>query len=89
MKKLVVLKLDGGLEQGVRVALEIGEEGERPNIEVTGQLPGATDLVTAVEQWQSTYRSFGKSDRIKAKKVVYAGSLSQWREDCQTSAVDL
>jgi hypothetical protein len=55
MKKLVVLKLDGGLEQGVRVALEIGEEGERPNIEVTGQLPGATDLVTAVEQWQSTY----------------------------------
>jgi hypothetical protein len=39
MRKLVVLKLDGDLETGVRVTLEIGERDERPNTEVTGQLP--------------------------------------------------
>jgi hypothetical protein len=89
MRKLVVLKLDGDLEQGVRVTLEIGEEDLRPSTEITAHLPPNPELVTVIDQCQSTYRSFGKSDRIKAKKVVYAGSLSQWREDCQTSAVDL
>ena len=89
MRKLVVLKLDGDLEVGVRVALEIGEEGERPHTEVTGQLPEANDLVTAIDQWQSTYRSCGKSSRLEAKKIVYGGSITQWRLDCDKSAEDL
>jgi WD40 repeat protein/energy-coupling factor transporter ATP-binding protein EcfA2 len=89
MRKLVVLKLDGDLEQEVRVTLEIGEEGDRPNTEITGQLPRATDLVKAIDQWQSTYRSFGNSFRIKAKKVVYGGSITQWREGCDNCAVEL
>jgi len=89
MRKLVVLKLDGDLEQGVRVTLEIGAEGERPSIEVTGQLPRATDLVTVIDQWQSTYRSIGKSSRIKAKRIVYGGSLTEWRFDCENCAIEL
>lgn len=39
MRKLVVLKLDGNLSQGVRVTLEIGEEGLRPSTEISGRLP--------------------------------------------------
>jgi WD40 repeat protein len=89
MKKLVVLKLDGDLEHGVRATLEIGEEGERPSTEITAQLPRNPELVKAIDQWQSTYRSCGKSSRLEAKKIVYGGSITQWREDCDKSAVDL
>ncbi|MBD1935642.1 MULTISPECIES: CHAT domain-containing protein [Cyanophyceae] len=89
MRKLVVLKLDGDLEQGVQVTLEIGLEGERPNTETIGQLPPAIDLVKAIDQWQSAYRSIGKSSRIKAKKIVYGGSLTEWRSDCENCAIEL
>jgi hypothetical protein len=33
MGKLVVLKLDGNFKQGFRATLEIGSEGERPEVE--------------------------------------------------------
>jgi WD40 repeat protein len=89
MKKLVVLKLDGDLSHGVRVTLEIGEEDSRPTTEITAQLPSASELVTVIDQWHSTYRSLGKSSRLEAKKIVYGGSIAQWREDCEKSAVDL
>jgi len=89
MRKLVVLKLDGDLEHGVRVTLEIGEEGERPSTEIIGQLPPNAELVTAIDQWQSSYRSCGQSSRLEAKKIVYGGSIAQWRLDCDKSAVDL
>ena len=39
MRKLVVLKLDGDLQSQMRVSLEIGYEGARPNTEVTCTLP--------------------------------------------------
>ncbi|HAJ63947.1 MAG TPA: hypothetical protein DCP31_35820 [Cyanobacteria bacterium UBA8543] len=58
MSKLVVLKLDGELEVGVRVTLEIGEEDSRPSTEITAQLPPDPDLDTAIDQWQSTYPSY-------------------------------
>lgn len=89
MRKLVVLKLDGDLEQGVRVRLEIGLEGDRPFTEITSHLPPAPDLVTALNQWQSTYRRLGQSVRIKAKQIIYDGSISQRREDCRKSAAFL
>ncbi len=87
MRKLVVLKLDGDLKQGVRVTLEIGKEDSRPSTEITAQLPPY--VVTAIDQWQSTYRSLGQSSRLEAKKIVYGGSIAQWREDCDKSVVDL
>ncbi len=89
MRKLVVLKLDGNLDLGVRVTLEIGIEGDRPSTEITGNLPPNPDMLTAIEQWQSTYRSLGKFARIKAKKIIYDGSISQRREDCQNLASEL
>lgn len=89
MRKLVVLKLDGDLEVGVRVTLEIGEEGERPTTEIAGQLPPDQDLVTAIKQWQLTYGSLWKFTRIKAKKIVYDGSISQRRSDCHKLADEL
>jgi len=88
MRRLVVLKLDGDLERGVRVTLEIGEEDSRPSTEITAQLSSNPDLVTAIDQWQTTYRNLGQSSRLEAKKIVYGGSISQWREDCHKS-VDL
>lgn len=83
MSKLVVLNLDGDLEQGVRVTLEIGEQNARPFTEVTGQLPPAPDLLVTYARWHSTYCSLGKSVRIKAKQIIYDGSISQRREDCR------
>lgn len=82
MRKLVVLKLDGNLTAGVRVTLEIGNEGLRPNTEISGYLPPNLEIATAIDQWQSTYSSLWKFTRIKAKKIVYDGSISQRREDC-------
>ncbi|MBR8840888.1 MAG: CHASE2 domain-containing protein [Stigonema ocellatum SAG 48.90 = DSM 106950] len=89
MRKLVVLKLDGNLDLGVRVTLEIGLEGDRPSTEITGSLPPNPDMLTAIDQWQSTYRSLGTLPRIKAKKIIYDGSISQRREDCQNLASQL
>jgi hypothetical protein len=89
MRKLVVLKLDGDLEVGVRVMLEIGEEGFRPSTEIAGYLPPNPDMVTSLNQWQSTYRTLGKLTRIKAKKIIYDGSITQWRSDCQKSVSEL
>lgn len=82
MRKLVVLKLDGNLNAGVRVTLEIGEEGVRPSTEISGHLPPNPDIATIIDQWQSSYSSLWKFTRIKAKKIVYDGSISQRREDC-------
>lgn len=61
MGKLVVLKLDGDLnQQGFRVTLEIGEEGDRPEIEMTGNLPPDPELATHLQRhWQEKYRRLG------------------------------
>ncbi|MEH2002265.1 MAG: CHASE2 domain-containing protein [Nostoc sp.] len=89
MRKLVVLKLDGDLHLGVQVTLEIGEEGKRPTTETTGKLPPNLDMATAIDQWQFTYRSLWKFTRIKAKKIIYDGSISQRRKECDTKASEV
>ncbi|NDJ20668.1 CHASE2 domain-containing protein [Nostoc sp. B(2019)] len=88
MNKLVVLKLDGNLEMGVKVTLEIGEENSRPSTEISGQLPPNLDMMIAINEWRSTYCSLGNA-RIKAKKIVYDGSISKRREDCHNKADEL
>ena len=70
MTKLVILKLDGDVNQGFQVTLSIGRDGEAPEAEVSGYLPPAQGLVTDYENWQSTYLSLGLSVRkLKIKKV--------------------
>jgi CHASE2 domain-containing sensor protein len=46
-------------------------------------------MVTSLDQWRSTYRSLGQFARIKAKKIVYDGSITERREDCQKKALEL
>ncbi len=90
MTKLVVLKLDGNLQQGVRVTLSIATEGVSPHKEVTGNLPPVTELQTKIDQWRSHYRGLGSYTRgIKAIKVTYEGSITQKYEDCKNSAKEL
>ncbi|MBP5975179.1 CHASE2 domain-containing protein [Brasilonema sp. CT11] len=90
MTKLIVLKLDGDFQQGFRVTLEIGAEGERPETEITGNLPSAPELVKQYSGWQETYRSLGKVTReIKVKRFRIDGSLRKLREECSTQDKEL
>lgn len=88
MRKLVVLKLDGDLEAGVRVTLEIGCEGARPSIEVTSSLPPNLQMMAAINEWYSNYGSNGQLTRIKVNKIVY-DSVSEKRQDCYNKACEL
>lgn len=83
MQKLVVLKLDGDLDKGVRVTLEIGEEKARPTTEIRGDLPPQPELIAQYKDWQLTYRSLGASLRIKPIKVILGGSLTEPQENCK------
>lgn len=85
MRKLVVLKLDGDLNVGVRVTVEIGAENQRPFAETNGKLPPNKIIVAAIEQWQSNYSSLWKFTRVKPKKISYDGSISKRRQDCYES----
>ncbi len=90
MGKLIVLKLDGDFKQGFRVTLEIGSEGERPETEIIGRLPPATELAVQYSGWQSTYRSLGKANRIiKLKRAEIDGSFKKRKEECRTLAEEL
>ena len=88
MRKLIVLKLDGNLEAGVRVTMEIGYEGARPNIEVASSLPAIPQMVSAIDEWYSLYENNGLLNRIKVNKIVY-GSLSENRQNCYKKALQL
>ncbi|MGB7710271.1 MAG: CHAT domain-containing protein [Microcoleus sp.] len=79
MGKLVILKLGGGnFEQGFPVTLQIGEEGSRPDAELTGQLPPAPKLPEIYTQWRSTYRNLTLSPRLeKPKKQTTQVSVTQ------------
>jgi len=90
MGKLVVLKLDGDFDCGFRVTLEIGSEGDRPETEMTGNLPPATELALYYRTWQSSYRSLGKATRqIKAKRARIDGLLKKQKQECYTQALEL
>jgi CHASE2 domain-containing sensor protein len=84
--KLVVLKLNGNLEQhGFQVTLEIGLEGKRPHAEVTGMLPPAPELLACLDQWQKQYGSLGMPTRIRPKEIIYEGSIGRF-EICRQMA---
>lgn len=84
MSKLVILKLDGDLQQqGFRVTLEIGEENARPDVEAFGSLPALPDLVNYLIQWQEKYSILAvNKSRIKPKKMIYGGSINSRVNEC-------
>lgn len=86
MSKVVVLKLEGDLEQhGFRVVLEIGLEGDRPLMEVPGALPPNPGLLTQLQAWQQTYRGLKTASRIMPQEILYGGSI-QRLEQCRQAS---
>jgi CHASE2 domain-containing sensor protein len=84
MNKLVVLKIDGELEQGFRVTLEIGEENARSDVETYGSLPTLPDLANSLVQWQEKYQSLANNNsRIKPKEMIYGGSINRRINECK------
>ncbi|MBW4683074.1 MAG: CHASE2 domain-containing protein [Microcoleus vaginatus WJT46-NPBG5] len=93
MNKLVILELDGNLEnQGFRVTLQIGSDGEMSQfpIKIKGRLPPNPNLADNLQfHWQENYRNLGASSRIKSKKIIHKGSINQRISDCVDSAKQL
>ncbi|MBF2064500.1 MAG: sensor protein Chase2, partial [Calothrix sp. C42_A2020_038] len=85
MGKLVILKLgDGGFDVGFTVTLQIGTEGELPNVEIMGRLPPAPQLLTYYSHWHSSYRRLNSVFRLSAERVQVTNvSVTA---DCQTTA---
>jgi CHASE2 domain-containing sensor protein len=85
MGKLVVLKFgDGSFEAGFTVTLQIGMDAKLPDIEITGRLPPAAQLLIYYDHWQLSYRRLGSAFRLSANKVQVTNvSITN---DCQTTA---
>jgi tetratricopeptide (TPR) repeat protein len=87
MVKLVILKLKGDFQQGFQVTLEIGEDGQVPDLKMDSVLPKNCELAhQAREHWEENYRHLGHSSRIKRPQVVYGGHINRQIQKCQTSA---
>lgn len=82
MQKLVVLKLDGNLVEGVRACLEIGAEKDRAAMSVQGNIPANPQLVMHYERWQSTYRSLDDF-RIKPIGISIGGDRNEQLNNCR------
>ena len=90
MAKLVVLRLDGDLDQqGFQVTLEIGEEGRYPDGSVTGQLPAAPHLLEQITRWQQSYNSLGANTRMITPRSVSFGDMADPQKACNTAAQQL
>ncbi|MCC3582650.1 CHAT domain-containing protein [Microcoleus sp. PH2017_30_WIL_O_A] len=89
MAKLVILKLgDGNFDRGFPVILQVGEEGFRPSIEVTGQLPPNSEIVEYYKHWQLIYRSLTRQSRLEKlnAKVTSSSELIELIENCRNAA---
>ncbi|MBW4564987.1 MAG: CHASE2 domain-containing protein [Mojavia pulchra JT2-VF2] len=82
MQKLVVLKLDGNLSEGVKVTLEIGAEADRATTEIRGYLPPKPEIITHYDEWQTTYRSL-ENFRITPISISIGGSRTEQINDCR------
>lgn len=66
MSKLVILRIGKGnfQSEGFPVILQIGEESDRPFLEITGELPAAPEIAEDYDDWQSIYRRLDGSRRL-------------------------
>jgi CHASE2 domain-containing sensor protein len=69
MSKRVGLRLDGTLESGFQVTLEVGEDQFLSFSDVTGTLPAAPELVIDLEDWQQQYRQLSGPTRIALQNI--------------------
>ena len=77
MGKVVELKLDGSLEQGLQVNLAIAPEASTREVEISGSLPPAPQLKETYILWQQKYQNINSTSRISAKKITYNGSIQK------------
>jgi CHASE2 domain-containing sensor protein len=90
MSKLLILKLDGKIEQGFNVTFAVSEEGQSTQVEVRGTLPAVpTSLLQKLQTWQYAYRSFGEMRILKNPQVTLEGSLEQRKLACNQAAETL
>ncbi|MGL5063039.1 MAG: CHASE2 domain-containing protein [Microcoleus sp.] len=82
MQKLAVLKLNDNLRKGVRAALEIGAEGERPAVEIQAFLPPQPEIIDIYDRWQSTYRNL-EDFRIRPIGITISGSRAEQLAKCR------
>ncbi|MBW4561497.1 MAG: CHASE2 domain-containing protein [Mojavia pulchra JT2-VF2] len=82
MQKLVVLKLDGNLSDGVKVTLEIGAEGDRATTEIRGYLTPKPEIITHYDLWQTTYRSL-ENFRITPISISIGSSRIEQINNCR------
>lgn len=88
MGKLVVLKFgEGSFEQGFPVTLQIGEDGDRPAVELAGKLPPQPEIPQSYRKWQSAYYSLGLRSRLEAAAVQITNVCVL--EDCYNAAAAL
>jgi CHASE2 domain-containing sensor protein len=86
--KLVVLKFgEGSFEQGFPVTLQIGEDGDRPAVELAGRLPPQPEIPQYYRKWQLAYYSLGLRSRLEAAAVQITNVSVL--EDCYHAAASL
>ena len=85
MGKLVVFKLgEGSFEQGFPVVLQIGEDGDRPAVELACKLPPAPEMLQLYQTWQAAYRRLGLRSRLEAKVGMVTNVAKL--DDCYNAA---
>jgi CHASE2 domain-containing sensor protein len=90
--KVVVLELDGDCRvEPVRVRLELGLEGQRPQVQKRGELPPCPALIETLERWRDCYRHLGQINRaLKPQEILYEGRIRPTSTaECRLAAQDL
>ena len=83
MVKLVVLKLEGSIQKGFRATLEIGREGDRPSVELSGRLPGNLQIIEYLEYFDRKYNNIAfPNQRIKVKRIINNGYVNDPHQEC-------
>ncbi len=87
MRGRVKLGFDGNFYQGFEIELELGQEGQLPDVVCKGYLPANVELVSRLHQWRQTYRGLScTSNRIQPGQIVYGGGSIQQYQACQEYA---
>jgi len=81
MKKLVILQFDGDFSTGYKVTLEVGDDGERPDVRMRGDLPPALDVVRSIQEWRKIYVSKYGQSRIKVNAVKNINTVD-YKQQC-------
>lgn len=92
MMRVVILRLQGQLSQGIQATLEWRQENS-PHIEGTlqGTLPPKTDLATLYTDWQKHYLDLGSATRLEfvAESDQHLSQLRNAKKQCVQTAQQL